>query len=118
MFARFAAFPLVCAIAVARAVLAPAIPPRARAGDALKREAFADLAKNERGMRRKAADDFPTDPWSQNDAFQADEGGRAQSFADGHHVALTDVLAAYDEGLRRDKTLTASVPPCHPRAFD
>jgi hypothetical protein len=122
MVARLALFPLVCAVALGRALLTPAPPPRDRASDAVKREAFADFRTHERESRRKAAHDFPTDPWSEDDAFHAYESDRARAFADKHHVTKTDVFDALDEGMRAqhargDKTMLATVPPCHPRAI-
>jgi len=122
MRAHLLPFPIVCLLAVARAGSAPASLPSPRADDALKRTLFKDLRGREPELRQKAAQDFPTDPWSRDDAFHAFEADRAEELARKQHVALTDVLAALDDGIRDehsrgDMTLTATVPPCHPRAI-
>jgi hypothetical protein len=122
MALRLALFPLVCATALGRALLSPAPPPQPRASDAVRREAFSDFRLHERESRRKAAHDFPTDPWSQDDAFHAYESDRAREFASKHHVTKTDVFDALDEGMRAqrtrgDRSMLATVPPCHPRAI-
>lgn len=110
----------VCAVAVGRGVFSPAIPPKARGDGALATQAFQAFQGNEAELRKKAAHDYPTDPWSEDDAFHAWEGGDAQAFADSHHVSLSVVLDALDEGMRAarargDRRMTGSVPPCHPR---
>jgi len=122
MVVRLVFLPLVCSVALGRALFLSGPPPRDRASEAVKREAFAELRGHEREMRRKAAEDYPTDPWSQDDAFHAYEAERARGFADKHKVALTDLFDALDAGMRAqrargDRTMTASVPPCHPRAI-
>ncbi len=122
MSARFAVFPLVCAVALGRAVFVAAPSPKPRADKATRFQAFTELRGHEHEMRLKAVQDFPTDPWSQDDAFHAFESDRAKSFADGHRIALTDVLDALDDGMRTqrargDRTMTSSVPPCHPRVI-
>ena len=116
------AFPLVCAVATVRVLLAHPPAAAARADETAKRQAFLEMRTHEPEMRRQAAQDFPTDPWSQDDAFHAYEMDRARTFADKHHTALTDVWAALDAGMRAqrargDKSMIASVPPCHPRAI-
>jgi hypothetical protein len=120
MIARFVPLPLVCALALTRTLTASGPTPKPPANESLKRQAFQDLRTHERDLRRKAANDFPTDPWSQDDAFHAYEAERARSFADKHEMSLTDVFDALDSGMRSlrvrgDRSMTASVPPCHPR---
>ena len=120
--AQALAFPLVCAVATLRVLLAHAPAAAPRADEATKRLAFLEMRTHERDMRRDAAQDFPTDPWSQDDAFHAYEMERARNFAGKHHIALTDVVDALDTGMRAqrargDKSMIATVPPCHPRAI-
>jgi hypothetical protein len=122
MLARLVPFAVVCVVATARAVLSQA-PPRPGLGDDdLKQDAFTSMRAHEQERRRNAAEAFPTDPWSQSDAFHALEAEGAQSFADKRHVSLTAVLAAIDDGMRAarargDQTMIGSVPPCHPRVI-
>jgi hypothetical protein len=120
MLMRLAPFAVVCTIATLRAALSTATTPRGTGDDASKHKAFTVLEGKEAELHRKADKDFPTDPWSQSDAFAAFEADAARTFADGHHLSLTAVLAAIDEGMRDKRaagalTLTGSVPPCHPR---
>lgn len=120
--ARFAPLLLVSVVALGRVLTASGPAPRERATEAVKRQAFADLRTHERELRRKSAQDFPTDPWSQDDAFHAYETERARAFADNHHITLSDVFDGLDVGMRAlrargDRTMTATVPPCHPRAI-
>jgi hypothetical protein len=105
-------------VAIGRVASASAPPSAPAATEAQKRAAFADLAAHEGDMRRRAAKDFPSDLWSQDDAFHAYERARARTFASSHAIRLGDVLAGFDDGMRRSAAharLIATVPPCHPR---
>jgi hypothetical protein len=122
LIARFAPFAALCAVATARAAFSPAIPSRGLGDEAVQRAAFDELRSQEPARRRAAATDFPTDPWSQSDAFHDAEAKAAQAFANHHKVSLTAVLAGLDDGMRAarargDRKTTGSVPPCHPRAI-
>ena len=122
MLGRSVPFVLVCVLAFGRALTSPVKAPRQLGGEDLRRRAYLNLVNHETESRRKAVEDFPTDPWSQSDAFQALEAGTAQSFADAHHISLSGVLLGLDQGMRTDRArgagvLTASVPPCHPRVI-
>ena len=121
-------FAAACTFAAARAVVAapPPVPPPA--SEAVQRAAFIDIAEHEREMRQDAAKSFPTDPWSQDDAFHDLERKRAITFARGHSVRTGDVLDAIDRGMREgwaqteeagrtSAPLVATVPPCRPRAI-
>jgi hypothetical protein len=121
-------FAAACTFAAARAVVAapPPVPPPAN--EAVQRAAFIDIAEHEREMRQDAAKSFPTDPWSQDDAFHDLERKRAITFARGHSVRTGDVLDAIDRGMREgwaqteeagrtSAPLVATVPPCRPRAI-
>ena len=114
-----AAFVVLCA--VIRASTATPIEQKKPATDAQKHQAFSDMAQGERDMRRDAVHDFPTDPWSQDDAFHNSEFKRARDWGKDHGVRLMDVLVAMDEGMHaawprpRGTFLMPSVPPCRPR---
>jgi hypothetical protein len=119
---RWVPFALVCAIALVEALRAtpPVSPPRA--DKAARAAAVADARKHEGDYRKEAAKDFPTDPWSQDDAFHQKEAKGARAYAKSHYIALGDVLDAIDEDIRAraaqgDSTIIATVPPCHPRAI-
>ena len=122
MTLRFLSLIVVCLIATGRAVTA-AEPPSAPAADAgLKRDIFSAFRAKEAENREKAANDFPTDPWSSDDAFHAYEDDRAQELCKKYHASKTDVLAALDDGMRNEhahgnRPMLPTVPPCHPRAI-
>jgi hypothetical protein len=72
--------------------------------------------------RREASKTFPSDLWSRDDDFHQRESSRARDWAKSHHARVSDVLSAVDEGLRErwpsgsPGPLSATVPPCRPRA--
>jgi hypothetical protein len=72
-------------------------------------------------MRRAAAKEFPADLWSQDDDFHKRELTRARAFAAEHNLRISDVLRAFDDGMREHWETSASVlpdtkvPPCRPR---
>jgi hypothetical protein len=111
-----------CIIAIVRAVTA-APPGSARpATEADERAVFATIAQEEPAMRRKAAKNFPTDHWSQDDDFHHTELERAKELARARNIRLGDALQAIDDGMRERWTpaasaMTATVPPCQPRAI-
>ncbi|MGH7281637.1 MAG: hypothetical protein ACRELY_08960 [Polyangiaceae bacterium] len=115
-----AAFVVLCAI-IRATTSASAIAQQRPATDDEKRKAFWDMAANERDMRRDAVHDFPTDAWSQDDAFHNSEFKKAREWGDKHGVRLMDVLIAMDEGMHagwprpRNTFLSPTVPPCRPR---
>lgn len=113
---------VVSAVAFVRAATArpPEAPPPA--ADADLRAAFLAIAGAERDMRRDAAKDFPTDHWSQDDDFHRRELDKARDFARTRRIPLGDVLRAVDDGMRERwssaaSAMTATVPPCQPRAI-
>jgi hypothetical protein len=119
---RWSTFLVVCAIALGRALSASAraLPPPA--DEAAMHAAAVDMISHERELRVQAAKDFPTDPWSQDDAFHSSESKKAHEYAAAHRLPLTDVLDSLDHEIRAraahgDRTITATVPPCHPRAI-
>lgn len=112
-----------CAVALglATGARAPDQPPVATEAD--RRAAFRAIASDEAAMRSAAADAFPSDLWSRDDDFHRRELDRARGWATHHHLRLSDVLSAVDEGLRsgwphdNSGPLVATVPPCRPRAI-
>jgi len=122
MSLRFLPLFVVCVIAIGRAATAPEPPSAPPADAALKRDIFAGFRAKEAENREKAANDFPTDPWSSDDAFHAYEDDRAQELTKKYHTSKTDVLAALDDGMREahargNRPMIPTVPPCHPRAI-
>jgi len=107
--------------AVVRASTSAPVERQKTATDAEKHQAFTDIAAAERDMRRDAVHDFPTDAWSQDDAFHNSEFKKARDWGSNHGVRLTDILVAMDEGMHggwprpRGTFLNPSVPPCRPR---
>ncbi len=105
--------------------LSPA-PPHARPLNERERlEAYQSLAAAEPAGWERARDDFPADPWSQGDTFQAGERQRAVDFASPRSARLQDVLQALETGLREGWALPdgvlaprPTVEPCRPRPFD
>jgi hypothetical protein len=119
--AAWAPFAIACAITLALALAARTPQRLPEAGEAERREAFRAIASDEAHMRSDAADAFPCDLWSRDDDFHRRELDRAREWSKQHRVRLGDVLAAIDEGLHSHwphdaSPLTASVPPCRPRA--
>jgi hypothetical protein len=119
---RWVPLGVVCAIALVEALRAAAPPAPPHADAAARAAAAADLRSHEAQYRKEAAKDFPTDPWSQDDAFHQKEGKEARAYAKSHYMSLGEVLDAADADMRAraangDSTIIATVPPCHPRAI-
>jgi hypothetical protein len=108
----------VVAIVVHGAATAPA-PPTLRRATADERAHFAQqIAMHEDEWRRGGAADFPTDAWSQRDAFHNHEMGMVRDLAGAAKVPAEDVLRAIDEDLHRPKPgvdRSAEVVPLKPR---
>jgi hypothetical protein len=112
----------VAVVALARAL--SAVPPEDFAHDAneeQRHEAYGWVVAEEPAMRRAAAKEFPSDPWSQDDDFHFRELKRARSYAAEHDLRLSNVLGAFDDGMREHWETQVSVlpatkvPPCRPR---
>lgn len=107
--------------ALIRALTAKAPASGERASEALRHQAFAEIASEEPAMRAAAAHEFPGDAWSQDDDFHEHEQKMARSLAAKNGVRLGDVLRALDDGLRERWPpaprvhLNPGVPPCRPR---
>ncbi len=109
------------AIALVRAATAVPIAQARPASELEKRAAFESLASDEASLRRSAADEFPADQWSQDDAFHNSEYKRAKAIAELSRIRISDVLLAVDDGMHhewpapRGAKLQPTVPPCRPR---
>ena len=120
--ARWSPFAVVCAMALVRAITSKAPPAPKRANEEMRKLAFTESVGKEVGDRNAAAKKFPTDPWSQDDAFHQKEAKGARAYAKSHYLAFGEILDAIDEDIRvrarqGDSTIIATVPPCHPRAI-
>jgi hypothetical protein len=89
------------------------------ATDAQMHAIFTEIAMAEPSMRRDAVKDFPTDPWSQDDAYFNLEQQRAGSIANTRKVRFSDALRAIDVGLRSHwrgaDNMKKGIEPCRPR---
>ncbi|MDB4938943.1 MAG: hypothetical protein JWP87_5915 [Labilithrix sp.] len=114
----------VTAIVVVRAATAPA-PPPPRPATPNERAHFASaVASHEDDWSARAADDFPSDNWSQRDHFHGQEANTVRDLANNAGVSYEDVLRAVDDDLHRplDPRSAARAPrrivnavPCQPR---
>jgi hypothetical protein len=95
-------------------------PPDARAAtEPETRAMFTELAYAEKGLRRDAVKDFPTDPWSQDDAYFNLEQQRARTIATSKKVRFSDALRAVDVGMHAhlpgSEAMRKGIEPCRPR---
>jgi hypothetical protein len=119
----------VCGAAVVVALTAPR-PPYARVlADDERHAVFGQLAIDEPVKRKEAEHDWPTDPWSQDDAFHNLEFRRIQELANHRDTGPSEVFRALDDGMRerwpsptdvnagamRPGGMRTTVPPCRPR---
>lgn len=115
--AGFIVAALCVALVVVRAATAPAPPPPKHASQ-LDRAGFAaSVASQEDEWRAKAAVDFPSDKWSQRDAFHGHEAAAVRDLAGIAGVPYEDVLRAIDDdihhpmaGKRRPDRSVSAVP--------
>ena len=94
----------------------PAATPEQRAGFA------ASVSGNEPTWRRKTEQDFPSDLWSQRDAFHNHEAQSIRDLAGAAHVPYEEVIRAIDDDVRKSGTVpglerAAGAIPCKPRPF-
>jgi hypothetical protein len=118
----WAPFAAICALAFAAALFTTPAPSAPHAAPEAMAKAAANMGAHEADFRKTSAKEFPTDPWSQDDAFHEKEAREARSYAGSHSLSLGEVLDATDADLRAraargDSTFVATVPPCHPRAI-
>src|SRR5438552_17743941 len=117
--AGWSIFGAACTTACAVVWTARATPaPKSLSNDE-RMHVFSVLAMEENSMRRQAAKDWATDPWSQDDAFHNLEHQRASGLATGAHTSEQEVLRALDDGMREGwpqwgGSLKTTVPPCRP----
>lgn len=117
----WAGFVVVCGAAVAIAATAPRPPYARRLNDEERRAVFAQFAIDEARMRKQAEHDWPTDPWSQDDAFHNLALHRAEDLAGQRKTRPAEIFRAQDDGMRErwprapSAVMRATVPPCRPR---
>lgn len=77
----------------------------------------ANVMSQEDEWRLKVADDFPSDNWSQRDAFHGHEAAAVRDLAAGSNVTYEDVFRAIDDDIHRNRTRdrNANAVPCKPR---
>jgi hypothetical protein len=109
----------VTALVVVRAATAPSPQPLRAATPAERMMFAASVASKEDEWRGKAADDFPSDHWSQRDAFHGHEAAAVRDIATSNGVPYEDVLRAIDEDVHHDRrpgrNRCAAAVPVHPR---
>lgn len=107
--------------ALGRALASQPITSPPPADERARRAAYVLMVTEEQNMRRESVQDFPADPWSQDDAFHNLEYRRAKQIAGPRNMSVQDVLLAMDEGMRErwPKPVVVhqkpTVPPCRPR---
>jgi hypothetical protein len=112
---------LACAGAVVVRLGGRTTRPYASATDADRARFANSVASNEFTWRRQAEQDFPSDQWSQRDAFHGSEAQRIRDLASGANVPYEAVIRAVDEDLHRsvrpNVERSAQAVPCKPRPF-
>lgn len=117
----WAGFAGACAVGTAVAATAPRPPVAGPLPESERHAVFAQLAGEEPRLRKQAEHDWPTDPWSQDDAFHNLELGRVQAVAGFRRTAPSEIFRALDDGMRQGwplppgAALRTTVPPCRPR---
>ena len=122
----------VVAVACLFVVLArlPSAPDRAgrAAATAEQRAMFAaTVAGDESSWLRQAEENFPSDLWSQRDAFHGHEAQSVRDLAGGANVPYEEVIRAIDDDVHRTSPRSHGEPagpersaraiPCKPRPF-
>jgi hypothetical protein len=79
----------------------------------------ASIGGNESSWRRQTEQDFPSDLWSQRDAFHGHEAQSVRDLANSSHVPYEEVIRAIDEDVRRTRGIerSARAIPCKPRPY-
>jgi hypothetical protein len=114
------AFVGVVAIVVRGASAAPAPPPLQRSTPEQRQQLARQIASQEDGWRASAAADFPTDAWSQRDAFHNHEMGTIRDLAGAAKIPPEELFRAIDEDIHREGrssnvNRSAEVVPLKPR---
>jgi len=89
------------ALVVVRAATAPAPPPPKHVTPEDRAGFAATLASHEDDWRGAAARDFPSDNWSQRDAFHGHEATAVKDLAGIAGVPYEEVLRAIDDDLHQ-----------------
>ena len=112
------AFAAIVAVVVRGAVAAPA-PPALRTPSPEERARLAaQIAAQEAEWRAGAIADFPTDAWSQRDAFHNHEMQAVHDLATRAGIAPEEIFRAIDEDLhhpRQGESRSAEAVPLKPR---
>lgn len=119
---------LACALVVASKVRSAPHSETRAAATAEQRAMFAtNVADGEPEWRTRSEQDFPSDLWSQRDAFHGYEAQRVRSLAGGAGVPYEEVIRAVDDDLHRGSARAgtgkagtdrgAGAVPCKPRPF-
>ena len=120
------AFAVGCTLLVAsRVARAPREEMGGPATPAQRRSFAASVSGNEPTWRRKTEEDFPSDLWSQRDAFHNHEAQSIRDLSGAAHMPYEEVIRAIDEDVRLSGTLApperegraAGAIPCKPRPF-
>lgn len=117
-----------CVFVVASGVSsAPRSEAPAGGATAEQRSMFASsVASEEPTWRRQAENDFPSDLWSQRDAFHGHEAQSVRDLAGSANVPYEEVIRAIDEDVRLTSARRGGAPPiersaravpCKPRPF-
>jgi hypothetical protein len=105
-------------LVVLRAATSPAPPPLRHASPAERARFATSVAVQEEDWRAKSADDFPSDIWSQRDAFHGHESAKVTELAKGARVPIEEVLRAIDDDVHKNGhgvNRCAGAVPVHPR---
>lgn len=115
-----AAVALGCAGFVASRVSSATAPDAGSAASPQQQAIFAaTVGSGELGWRRTAEQAFPSDLWSQRDAFHSHEAQSIRELAGGYHVPFEEVIRAIDADVHRSRDVerSARAIPCKPRPF-
>ena len=104
-------------IVTARAIVAPAPPPKRAATEAERVAIAAAIAAAEPDWEKETAKTFPTDHWSQSDDFHGHEFRKVIDVAQDAGLPVEDVLRAVDDDLHRGlhEDRRSHAVPCKPR---
>ena len=92
------------ALVVTRAATAPAPPPPKHVSEKDRAGFAASIASQEDDWRGKSARDFPSDNWSQRDAFHGHEAAAVRDLAGIAGVPYEEVFRAIDDDLHGVKS--------------
>lgn len=104
---------------------APRPDPGHAATEQQESSCAANVAGNEAEWVKQSAQDFPSDAWSQRDAFHGHEATKIRELARANRIPYEEVIRSVDEDVHRmhafDTTKNVSrsavAVPCKPRPF-